>query len=411
MTPFNPVSFRADFPILASCVHGDKPLVYLDSAATAQKPTCVIDAVRDFYLTSNANVHRGIHQLAERATEQFENARASVARFLHAPSERSIVFTRGATESLNLVAQSWGRANLKPGDVVLLTEMEHHGNLVPWQMIAEATGASLRFIPVTPEGELDLTTLPALLDGPVKLVAITHMSNVLGTINPVENIIAAAHAAGAVVLVDGAQTAPYMPIDVQKLDADFFVFSGHKVMGPTGIGVLYAREALLEAMPPFLGGGEMISKVTFQKSTWAEIPQKFEAGTPNIAGAIGLGRALDYLAGIDRDGARRHDDDLVTYAIDALDSIDGLTLFGRAARRGGALSFSLAGAHPHDIAHFLDQDGIAVRAGHMCAQPLIRKLGENALTRASLYFYNTRDDVDALVASIRKVKGFFDRAA
>lgn len=411
MTPFDPIVFRAQFPILERTVRDGKKLVYLDSAATTQKPVEVLDCLREYYLTMNANVHRGIHRLAELATEQYEHARTTVARFLHAPSGRGVVFTRGTTESINVVAQSWGRANLRTGDVILATEMEHHSNLVPWQLIAEATGATMRFIPVTPGGELDMSALPSLLDERVKLVAVTHMSNVLGTINPVEEIIAAARRVGALVMIDGAQTAPYMPVDVQKLDCDFFAFSGHKVMGPTGIGVLYARESILEKMPPFLGGGEMISKVTLEKSTWAEIPQKFEAGTPNISGAIGLGKAVEILAGMDREGARRHDDALVKYALEQMTAIDGLKIFGQAMRRGGAISFSLAGVHPHDIAHFVDQDGVAVRAGHMCAQPLIRKLGETALTRASLYFYNNREDIDALVTSLRRVKGFFDRAA
>ncbi len=411
MTPFDPIVFRAQFPILERTVRDGKKLVYLDSAATTQKPVEVLDCLREYYLTMNANVHRGIHRLAELATEQYEHARTTVARFLHAPSGRGVVFTRGTTESINVVAQSWGRANLQTGDVILATEMEHHSNLVPWQLIAEATGATMRFIPVTPGGELDMSALPSLLDERVKLVAVTHMSNVLGTINPVEEIIAAARRVGALVMIDGAQTAPYMPVDVQKLDCDFFAFSGHKVMGPTGIGVLYARESILEKMPPFLGGGEMISKVTLEKSTWAEIPQKFEAGTPNISGAIGLGKAVEILAGMDREGARRHDDALVKYALEQMTAIDGLKIFGQAMRRGGAISFSLAGVHPHDIAHFVDQDGVAVRAGHMCAQPLIRKLGETALTRASLYFYNNREDIDALVTSLRRVKGFFDRAA
>lgn len=411
MKPFDPIAFRAQFPILEQTVRDGKGLVYLDSAATTQKPRAVIDCVRDYYLTTNANVHRGIHQLAEQATGQYEDARTAIAKFINAPSERSVVFTRGTTESINLVAQSWGRANLKAGDAILITEMEHHSNIVPWQLIAEVTGAELRYIPVTPHGELAMERLPALLDGKVKLVSVTHMSNVLGTINPVEDIVRAAHAVGAVVMIDGAQTAPYMPVDVQALECDFFAFSGHKVMGPTGIGILYARESILEKMPPFLGGGEMISKVTMEKSTWAEIPQKFEAGTPNISGAIGLGKAIDVLGGLDRDGARAHDDALVKYAIGRLEEIDGLKIFGKAARRGAAISFSLAGVHPHDVAHFVDQDGVAVRAGHMCAQPLIRKLGETALTRASLYFYNTREDIDALVAALRRVKGFFDRAA
>lgn len=411
MQPFDPIAFRAQFPILERTVRDGKKLVYLDSAATTQKPLVVLDCVRDYYLTMNANVHRGIHRLAELATEAYEQSRVRVAQFIHAPEERSVVFTRGTTESINIVAQSWGRANLGPGDAILCTEMEHHSNLVPWQMLAEATGAALRFIPVTPSGELAMDALPRLLDDRVKIVAVTHMSNVLGTINPVEEIIAAAHRIGAVVLIDGAQTAPYMPIDVQALNCDFYVFSGHKVMGPTGIGVLYARASILEKMPPFLGGGEMISKVTFEKSTWAEIPQKFEAGTPNISGAIGLGAAIDVLAGMDREGARRHDDALVGYAIAQLRDVNGLKIYGEAPKRGGAISFAIAGVHPHDIAHFVDQDGIAVRAGHMCAQPLVRKLGETALTRASLYFYNNQDDIDALVKSLRRVKGFFDRAA
>ncbi|HMP95674.1 MAG TPA: cysteine desulfurase [Kiritimatiellia bacterium] len=410
LPPFDPVEFRSRFPILERPIRAGQALVYLDSAATTQKPLSVLDTLRDYYLTMNANVHRGIHRLAELATEHYEASRQKIARFLNAPSERSIVFTRGTTEAINLVAHSWGRANLRAGDIVLLTEMEHHSNLVPWQLITEATGARLRFIPVTPEGELDVSGLDHLLDGPVKLVALTHMSNVLGTINPVEHIIAAAHRVGAVVLIDGAQTAPYQPVDVTALDCDFFAFSGHKLMAPTGIGVLYARESLLSAMPPFLGGGEMISKVTLEKSTWADIPQKFEAGTPNIAGAIGLGAAIDVLTALDREGARRHEEALTAYTIARLEEIDGLRIFGKAARRGGAISFSLAGVHPHDVAHFADQDGVAVRAGHMCAQPLIRKLGETALTRASLYFYNRQDDIDALAASLRKVKGFFDRA-
>jgi cysteine desulfurase/selenocysteine lyase len=407
---FDPAEFRTRFPILERRVREDKPLVYLDNAATNQKPVSVLDTLQHYYLTTNANVHRGIHRLAELATEQYEGARVKVARFMNAPSERSVVFTRGTTEAINVVAHAWGKANLKSGDAIVLSEMEHHSNLVPWQMVAESTGAELRFIPVTPEGELDLDVFARLLDARVKIVSVTHMSNVLGTINPVEKIIAAAHAIGAVVMLDGAQTAPYLSVDVTALDCDFFAFSGHKMMGPTGIGVLYARESLLEKMPPFLGGGEMISKVTLQKSTWADIPQKFEAGTPNIAGAIGLGAAIDVMNGLDREGARRYESELTTYAMARMEEIPGLKIFGRAARRGGAISFSMAGVHPHDIAHFVDQDGIAVRAGHMCAQPLIRKLGENALTRASLYFYNNRRDIDALVASLGKVKGFFDRA-
>lgn len=407
---FDPVAFRRRFPILDIPVRDGKKLVYLDNAATTQKPVEVLDNLRDYYRTMNANVHRGIHRLAELATEHYEGARVKIANFIGAEHDRSIIFTRGTTESINLVAQSWGRAYLKKGDVILLTEMEHHSNLVPWQLIAEATGASLKFIPVTPEGELDMAVFDTILTDQVKLVSVTHMSNVLGTINPIEEIIAAAHNVGAVVMIDGAQSVPYMPVDVRKLDCDFFAFSGHKMIAPTGIGVLYARESIQRQMPPFLGGGEMISKVTLEKSTWAEIPHKFEAGTPNIAGAIGLGAAIDVLNGIDRAEAMRHEDDLTHYALSRLKEIEGLKIFGEAKKRGGAISFSLAGVHPHDVAHFVDQDGIAVRAGHMCAQPLIRKMGETALTRASLYYYNNREDVDTLMAALKRVKGFFDRA-
>lgn len=410
IAPFEPIEFKGRFPILGRPVRDGQRLVYLDNAATTQKPLEVIDRLRDYYSTTNANVHRGIHRLAELATEQYEGARVKVARFLNAPSGQSVVFTRGTTESINLVAQAWGRSSLKEEDGILLTEMEHHSNLVPWQMLAQATGARLHFIPVTPEGELDLTVLPELLARRIRLVSLTHMSNVLGTLNPVGAIIKAAHDAGALVMLDAAQSAPYIPLDVAALGCDFLAFSGHKMMGPTGIGVLYARAELLESMPPFMGGGEMISKVTLERSTWAEIPQKFEAGTPNIAGAIGLGAAIDVLESLDREGARKHEDALTAYALDQLGHVPGLRLFGSAALRGGAISFSLGGVHPHDIAHMVDRDGVAVRAGHMCAQPLVRKLGETALTRASLYFYNTRDDVDALVASLQKVKGFFDRA-
>jgi cysteine desulfurase/selenocysteine lyase len=406
---FDPQAFRARFPLLARPARGGKSMVYLDNAATTQKPDTVIATIDRYYTTMNANVHRGIHQLAEEATEAFEAARGKIASYLGAWGPSSVIFTRGTTEAINLVAQSWGRANLRPGDAILLTAMEHHSNLVPWQLIAEATGATLRFLPVTSAGTLDLDGLTKRLDG-VKLVAITQMSNVLGTINPVREITAAAHAAGAVVLIDGAQSAPYLSVDIQALDCDFFACSGHKMLGPTGVGVLVGRPSLLESMPPFLGGGEMISKVTLERSTWAEVPHKFEAGTPNIAGVIGLGAAVDVLTGLDRDTALAHEHALTSYALEQLAGIDGLRIFGQAPERGGAISFAIDGVHPHDIAHFVDQDGVAVRAGHMCAQPLIRALGETALTRASLYFYNLRDDVDALVAALRRVKGFFDRA-
>lgn len=406
----DPQRLRADFPILSQRVRDGKPLVYLDNAATTQKPRVVIDALHAYYCEINANVHRAIHRLAELATEAYEEARRKVARFVNAPSERNLIYTRGTTEGINLVARSWGDKFVKAGDEIVVSEMEHHSNLIPWQLLAARTGAVLRIAPVDEAGALDLAAFRELLSRKVKLVALPHMSNVLGTITPVREICRAAREAGAISLLDGAQSVPHLPVDVQAIGCDFLAFSGHKMCGPTGIGVLYGRAELLEAMDPFMGGGEMISKVFYDRATWAEIPHKFEAGTPDISGAIGLGVAVDYLSGIGLSAIHRYESELTAYAVRELESVRGLRLHGRAPERGGALSFELEGVHPHDVAHFVDQDGIAIRAGHMCAQPLMRKLGVPALSRASLYFYNTRADIDALVMSLRRVKEFFARA-
>ena len=400
---------RKDFPILQQRVRGGKPLVYLDSAATSQKPAVVIEAVSAYYREINANVHRGIHRLAELATEAYEEARVKLARFIHAPSERCIVYTRGTTEGINLVAQAWGNQAVGAGDEILATGMEHHSNLVPWQMLARRRGAVLKLVPVDESGQLDLADFRALLGPRTRMVAVTHMSNVLGTVNPVRAIIADAHAAGARVLIDGAQSVPHLPVDVQALDADFLAFSGHKMCGPTGIGVLYGREECLEAMDPFMGGGEMISKVFDDHATWAELPHKFEAGTPDISGAIGLGVAVDYLARLGMEALHQVVCALTDYALAQLETVPGLRIHGRAPERGGPVSFELEGVHPHDVAHFADRDGIAIRAGHMCAQPLLRRRGVGALSRASLYFYNTREEIDALVANLIKTKEYFDR--
>lgn len=408
--PLDPERVRSDFPILAQRVRDGKPLVYLDNAATTQKPKVVIDAVAAYYREINANVHRAIHRLAELATEAYENARRQIAAFIQAPSERSIIFTRGTTEAINLVAHAWGLRALRPGDEILLSGMEHHSNLVPWQLLAARTGAGLKFIPVTEAGELDLDAFHRLLTPRVKMLSVTHMSNVLGTINPVRELVAAAQAIGARTLIDGAQSVPHLPVSVASLGCDFLAFSGHKMCGPTGIGVLYGREDLLEQMDPFLGGGEMISKVTLERSTWAELPHKFEAGTPDIAGAIGLGVAVEYLTRLGMDAIQAHEHELTRYAMEQLQVVPGLTVHGHARQRGGAISFSMQGIHPHDVAHFVDRDGIAIRAGHMCAQPLMRQRGVAALSRASLYFYNTRAEVDALVRSLLTVQEFFARA-
>ncbi|MBI4354984.1 MAG: cysteine desulfurase [Candidatus Omnitrophica bacterium] len=410
---FDPKLIRNDFPILSRQVHG-KPLVYLDNAATTQKPHHVIEALRRYYEESNANVHRGIHTLAEEATALYEQAREQVAHFIHAPSARSIVFTRGSTEAINLVAQAWGRWALKPGDEILLTEMEHHANLVPWQLIAQATGATLQFVGLTADGTLDLAHAQALLSERTKLFAVTHISNVLGTINPVADLIRQAHAVGALVLVDGAQSVPHLPVDVQELDCDFLVFSGHKMLGPTGIGVLYGRPELLEAMPPFQGGGEMISNVWLDHATWNEIPWKFEAGTPHIAGAVGLGAAMEYLSALDMAAVRAHEQSLVAYALSAFERLNhDIMIYGPKdpALRGGVIAFNYQNIHPHDVGQFLDGEGVAIRAGHHCAKPLMRRLGVVATARASFYLYNTTQDADRLIAALQKTKETFSVVA
>jgi len=403
---------RADFPILSRTVH-DKPLVYLDNAATTQKPRQVIDALVNYYSRYNANIHRGLHALSEEATEAYESVREQTATFLNASSSRSIVFTRNATEAINLVAQAWGRANLKPGDEILLTEMEHHSNLVPWQLIAKATGATLRFIGVTEDGRLKLNEYGTQLTRKTKLVGVTHMSNVLGTINPIEDIVQQAHRQHALVLVDAAQSAPQLTIDVQRIGADFLACSSHKMLGPTGVGILYAREELLDSMEPFLGGGEMISDVQLTESTWNDIPWKFEAGTPNIGGVIAFGKALEYLGRLGPEAIRQHEQELTGYALDQLRTVEGLTVYGPRTieERGGVVSFNLNGLHPHDVGTVLDHEGVAVRAGHHCAKPLMRRLGVAATARASFYVYNGRDDVDRLIQALAVTKSFFSKSA
>ncbi|MGQ9463622.1 MAG: cysteine desulfurase [Candidatus Fervidibacter sp.] len=401
---------RKDFPTLQRNVR-DKPLVYLDSAATSQKPQCVIDAEREFYERYNANVHRGAYLIAEEATAAYEGAREKVAQFINAPSKECIVFTRGTTEAINLVAYSWGWTNLREGDEILLTEMEHHSNIVPWQLIAERTGARIKVVPITDDGLLDTYAFEGSLTERVKLVAVTHVSNVLGTINPVQEICRKAKEAGAVVLVDGAQAAPHMPVDVQTIGCDFYAFSGHKMCGPTGIGALYGRIELLEAMPPFLSGGEMIRTVTFERTTFNDVPYKFEAGTPPIAQAIALGTAIDYLTSIGMEQIRAHEVTLTRYALERLKEVSKITIYGNAPleHRGGVIAFNIGDIHPHDLATFLDAHGICIRAGHHCAQPLMRRLGVVATARASLYFYNLPDEIDALVRSIREAVRFFSR--
>lgn len=400
-------TIRKDFPIFETLAHG-KRLVYLDSAATSQKPRAVIDRMVEFYETENANVHRGLYELGEKATVAYEGARSTCARFIGARSERSIVFTRGTTESINLVRFSWGRANIGEGDQILVTEMEHHSNLIPWQLLAAEVGAELRHLPVDDDGRLRLDLLGEYITDRTKLVAVTLMSNVLGTINPIREIADAAHAVGARVLVDAAQAAPHIRIDVNQLDADFLAYSAHKMCGPTGAGILYGREDLLEAMPPFLGGGEMIREVWADRATFNEIPYKFEAGTPNIAQAVGMGAAIEYLEGIGLDDIHEHEMRLGATAAERLRSM-GATVYGpsEAADRGGVVSFNLEEVHSHDMATILDQEGVCIRAGHHCAQPLMRKLGVPATARASFYLYNSLDDVDALMVALEKSKEWF----
>ena len=399
---------RKDFPILERETSPGVRLTYLDSTATSQKPLQVIEAMNDFYRRSNANIHRGVHTLAEESTALYENAREKIAGFINAASAREIIYTRNATESINLVAYTWARANLRSGDLVILTEMEHHSNLVPWHMLLVERGIELEFIPVTEQGVLDLEVYKSLLARTPKLVSFTHMSNVLGTINPAADMISLAHQAGAIVLVDGAQSVPHLKVDVQSLNADFYVFSAHKMCGPTGVGVLYGKSALLEAMPPFLGGGDMIKEVKLRSFRANTLPHKFEAGTPAIAEAVGFGTAVDYLVEIGMDRIAAHEHEIIEYALDRLEEIPGVKVFGPSAdKKGGVAAFTLAGVHPHDVAQILDRDGIAVRAGHHCAQPLHEKFGIPATSRASFYLYNSKAEVDLLVNGIYKVKAMF----
>jgi cysteine desulfurase/selenocysteine lyase len=397
---------RADFPILSEVVHG-KPLVYLDSANTSQKPLAVIRATDDYYRHANANIHRATHQLSERATALYEGARAKAARFLNAPDPHTIVLTKGTTDGINLVAHSYGRMVLQPGDEIVLSWLEHHSNIVPWQLVAEQTGAVIKVVPINDLGEVDQDAYSKLLSGRTKIVAVGHVSNALGTINPVKAMIAQAHRHGAVVLVDGAQAAPHLVIDVQDLDCDFYVLSSHKMFGPTGTGVLYARRSLLEAMPPYQGGGDMISSVTFEKTQYNQVPYKFEAGTPNIAGVAGFGAAIDYLSAIDRAAALAHEDDVLAYATAKVREIPGVRIIGEAREKTGVLSFVMEGAHPHDAGTILDRQGIAVRTGQHCAQPVMDRFCIPATIRASLAIYNTREDIDALVRGLQKVREVF----
>ncbi len=399
---------RQDFPILQRTVASGAPLVYLDNAASSQKPVAVIQAMDDYYRRYNANVHRGVHTLSEEATAAFEGAREKVARFIHAPHSRQVIFTRGATESINLVAHTWGRANLRPGDEVLITEMEHHANIVPWQILRDQLGFTLRYVPVTDQGLLDLDALDDLLTERTKLFGFVHASNVVGTINPVQYLVARARAVGATVLIDGAQSVPHMAVDVQALDADFFAFSSHKLCGPTGIGVLYGKRDLLEAMPPFMGGGDMIREVTMAGSKWNSLPYKFEAGTPAIAEGIGLGAAVDYLESVGMDWVRAHEQEITRYAYARMSEVEGLRILGPGPeQRGGLIAFTLEGVHPHDIAALLDRSGVAVRAGHHCAAPLHARYGIPASARASFYLYNTAAEVDVLVDALHKTQEVF----
>ena len=407
-TPSEWTALRAEFPVLARETRPGVRLVYLDSAATSQKPRSVIEAMSTYSERHNANIHRGVHQLAEEATQAYEDARQRIAQFIHAPSSRQVIFTRNATESINLVAHAWGRTTVKAGDVLVLTEMEHHSNLVPWQMLAAERGAVLEFIPVQEDGRLDLTAFQSLLERRPVLVALTHMSNVLGTVNPVDEITALAHQAGAIVLLDAAQSVPHLPVDVHAIDADFVAFSGHKMCGPTGVGVLYGRESLLQAMPPFLGGGDMIKRVRLREFTANELPHKFEAGTPPIAEVIGLGAAVDFLERLGMQAVRRHEQRLTAYALERLEEVPDLRPYGpQGEDKGGVIAFSFGNVHPHDVAQILDRDGIAVRAGHHCAMPLHERFGLPASTRASFYLYNEEADVDKLVDGLYKVRDLF----
>jgi len=403
---FDVEKIREDFPVLKQSVHG-KPLVYLDSAATAQKPYQVVEAIRRFHEVDCANIHRGVHELSQRSTAAYEETRSKVRRFLHARSKDELIFVRGTTEAINLVTATWGRRNIQAGDEIVISAMEHHSNIVPWQMLCEEKGAKLRVIPMNERGELLLEEYEKLLNPRTRMVAVAHVSNALGTINPVRQIIEMAHRAGALALIDGAQSAPHMKVDVHALDADFYAFSGHKVFGPTGIGILYGKRKLLDAMPPYQGGGDMIKVVTFEKTTYNDVPYKFEAGTPNIAGGIGLGAALDYIQKLSPDHIAAYEHQLLEYGTERLSEIPGLRLIGTAREKASVLSFVIDGIHPHDIGTILDQQGIAVRTGHHCAQPVMDFFHVPATTRASLAVYNTAAEIDTLVAGIHKVKEIF----
>ena len=397
---------REDFPVLKQRVHG-KPLVYLDSAATSQKPQVVIDTLMRYYTEENSNVHRGVHYLSERATEEYEGARSKIRRFLNASEDREIVFVRGTTEGINLVANSYGRQNVGEGDEIIISAMEHHSNIVPWQFLCQERGARLRVIPMNDAGELLMDEYERLLGPRTRLVSVVHLSNSLGTINPIERIVALAHDRGIPVMVDGAQSIPHMPIDVAKMDCDFFTFSGHKLYGPTGIGVLYGKAELLESMPPYQGGGDMIKSVTFEKTTYNSLPYKFEAGTPHIGGVIGLGAAIDYVTDLGMDRISTHEGELLEYATQRLSAIESLRLIGTARDKGGILSFALQDVHPHDTGTILDREGIAIRTGHHCTQPVMDRFGISATARASLALYNTKGEIDALVKGIDKVLEVF----
>jgi cysteine desulfurase/selenocysteine lyase len=399
---------RKDFPVLHQMVNGH-PLVYLDNGATSQKPRAVIDAVSHYYETYNANIHRGVHFLSENATREYEAARDTAQKFINAADRREIIFVRGTTEGINLVAQSYGRPRLKAGDEIVISTMEHHSNIVPWQMLCQQTGAKLKVAPITDEGEIDFEAYLELLGPRTRIVAIVHLSNSLGTINPVKKIVRAAREHGAMTLLDGAQAVPHISVDVQDLGVDFYAFSGHKVFGPTGIGILYGRQELLDAMEPYQGGGDMIRTVTFEETTYNDLPHKFEAGTPNIVGAIGLAAALNYVSSLGIDAIAAHEDDVVAYATDQVAAIPGTRIIGTAADKSGIISFLMDGVHPHDIGTVLDSQGVAIRAGHHCTMPLMKRFGVAATSRASFALYNTKEEADALVAAIWKVKEMFDR--
>ena len=404
----DPRALRADFPILHQAMPGGRRLVYLDNAATTQKPRAVIDAITVYYETANANVHRALHTLGEKATLAYEGAREGVAAFINAPEARSLVFTRGTTEAINLAAFGWGRPAIGRGDRIVVTEMEHHSNLVPWQRLAAEQGAELLVVPVRPDGTLDEGAFARFLEMGVKLVAMTHVSNILGTVNPVAEWTDAAQAAGARVLIDGAQSVPHMAVDIARIGCDFYAFSAHKMCGPTGIGALYVAESVVDEMEPFMTGGEMIRKVTLESATWADMPQRFEAGTPPIAEAVGWHAAVTYLQELGMDRIREHETGLAAHALAALRGVEGLHVYGDAPERAGVISFRIDGLHPHDVAQWVDREGVALRAGHGCAQPLLQALGTHAVSRVSFYLYNDRDDVDALVAALEKARRFFD---